>query len=43
MQNCGNRQVLAPYRAIDNGTQATHRSKCIDGAPVAAGPIVVDD
>jgi hypothetical protein len=39
----GDGQVLAADRAVDHGTQAAHGAEGIDGAPVAAGAIVVED
>ena len=43
VQHRGDRQVLAADRAVDDDLQALDRGEDIDGAPVAARPIVIED
>ena len=43
MQHRRDRQVLTTDGAIDDDLKALHRSEHIDGAPIAAGPVVIED
>jgi hypothetical protein len=43
MQHGGDRQVFAADRAVDDNPQATNSGEGVDGAPVAAGAVVVED
>jgi hypothetical protein len=43
MQYCCHRQVFAADRAIDDNAQAAHGGEGVDGAPVSAGSVVVED
>ena len=43
VQHAGDRQVLATHRAVDHDLQALDRGEDVDSAPVAAGPIVIED
>ena len=43
VQHRRHRQVLAAHRPIDHHTQPAHRGECVDGAPVAPCPVVIED
>ena len=43
VQHRRHRQVLAADRAVDDDLQALDRGEDVDRAPVAAGPVVVED
>ena len=43
VQHRGDRQVLAADRPVDDDLQALDRGERVDRAPVAAGPIVIED
>jgi hypothetical protein len=43
VQHGGDGQVLAPHGAVDDDLQPAEGGKGVDGAPVAAGAVVVQD
>ena len=43
VEHRGHRQVLAADRTVDDDLQALDRGEHVDGAPVAAGAVVVED
>jgi hypothetical protein len=43
VQHRGDRQVLAADRAVDDDLQPLHGREHVDGAPIAAGAVVVED
>ena len=43
VQHRGDRQVLAPDRAVDDDLQALDSREYVHGSPVAAGAIVIED
>jgi hypothetical protein len=43
VEDGGDRQVLAADRPVDDDAQAADRREGVDGAPVAARPVVVED
>ena len=42
VQHRSDRQVFAAHRAIDDNLQALHRGEAVHGAPIAAGPIMIE-
>ena len=43
MEHRGDRQILAADGTVDDDLQALDRGEDIDGAPIAARPVVVED
>ena len=43
VEDRGHRQVLAADRSIDDDLEALDRREHVDGAPVAAGAVVIED